>query len=47
MLSRGVGFPAFDLDRNGSLDAREWDVFRSMMAAENGLLAISSAVTPT
>ncbi len=41
MLGRGVGFPAFDLDRNGSLDAREWDVFRSMMAAENGLLAIS------
>ena len=41
MLGGAIGFPAFDLDRNGSLDAREWDVFRAMMAAENGLLAIT------
>ena len=34
------GFPAFDLDRNGSLDAKEWEIFRSMLASENGLLAI-------
>jgi outer membrane protein assembly factor BamB len=40
MLSPKYGFPAFDLDRNGSLDAKEWDIFRSMLASENGLLAI-------
>src|SRR4029450_12676881 len=40
MLSPKYGFPAFDLDRDGSLDAKEWDIFRSMLAAENGLLAI-------
>jgi outer membrane protein assembly factor BamB len=40
MLSPKFGFPAFDLDRDGSLDAKEWDVFRSMLASENGLLAI-------
>lgn len=40
MLSPNYGFPAFDLDRNGTLDAKEWDVFRAMLAAENGLLAI-------
>jgi outer membrane protein assembly factor BamB len=34
------GFPAFDLDRNGTLDAKEWDVLRAMLGAENGLLAI-------
>jgi outer membrane protein assembly factor BamB len=41
MLSPKGGFPAFDLDRDGRLDAREWDVFRSMLASENGLLAIT------
>jgi outer membrane protein assembly factor BamB len=41
MLRGNAGFPAFDLDRNGSLDAKEWDVFRMMLAAENGLLAIT------
>jgi outer membrane protein assembly factor BamB len=41
MLSPKAGFPAFDLDGNGSLDAKEWDVFRAMLAAENGLLAIA------
>ena len=38
---RDYGFPAFDLDRNDRLDAREWDVLRSMLASENGLLAVS------
>jgi outer membrane protein assembly factor BamB len=41
MLRSQAGFPAFDLDRNGSLDAREWEVFRAMMASENGLVAIA------
>jgi outer membrane protein assembly factor BamB len=40
MLAGNYGFPTFDLDRNGTLDAKEWDVFRSMLASENGLLAI-------
>jgi outer membrane protein assembly factor BamB len=38
MLS--VAFEAFDLDRNEKLNEREWEVFRAMMASENGLLAI-------
>ena len=38
MLS--AAFEAFDLDRNEKLDARDWEVFRAMMASENGLLAI-------
>jgi outer membrane protein assembly factor BamB len=41
MLASDYGFPAFDLDRNDKLDAREWDVFRSMLASENGLLAVT------
>jgi outer membrane protein assembly factor BamB len=41
MLSPKYGFPAFDLDRDGALDAKEWEVFRSMLASENGLLAIT------
>jgi outer membrane protein assembly factor BamB len=41
MLQPGVGFEAFDGDRDGKLDAREWDVFRAMLAAENGLIAIT------
>jgi outer membrane protein assembly factor BamB len=40
MLRKSAGFPFFDLDRNGSLDAKEWEMFRAMMASENGLLAI-------
>ena len=40
MLSPKYGFDAFDLNRNGTIDAAEWDVFRMMMASENGLLAI-------
>jgi outer membrane protein assembly factor BamB len=35
-----AAFEAFDLDRDQKLNARDWEVFRSMMAAENGLLAI-------
>jgi outer membrane protein assembly factor BamB len=41
MLSPRIGFPAFDGDRDGKLDAKEWDVMRAMLAAENGLLAIT------
>jgi outer membrane protein assembly factor BamB len=33
-------FEAFDLDRDQGLSAKEWGVFRAMMSAENGLLAI-------
>jgi outer membrane protein assembly factor BamB len=40
MLNPKYGFPAFDGDRDGKLDAKEWDVMRAMLAAENGLLAI-------
>jgi outer membrane protein assembly factor BamB len=39
-LKQKVYFEAFDLDRDGKLNAREWDIYRAMMAAENGLLAI-------
>jgi len=35
-----LAFEAFDSDRNDKLDAKDWEVFRGMMAAENGLLAI-------
>ena len=41
MLAGDYGFPAFDLDRDDRLDAREWDVFRAMLASENGLLAVT------
>ncbi len=40
MLSPKYGFDAFDLNRDGKLTANEWEVFRMMMASENGLLAI-------
>jgi outer membrane protein assembly factor BamB len=33
-------FEAFDMDRDEKLNPRDWEVFRSMMAAENGLLSI-------
>jgi outer membrane protein assembly factor BamB len=33
-------FEAFDMDRDEKLNAKEWEVFRGMMASENGLLAI-------
>ena len=35
-----AAFEAFDMDRDGNLNAKDWDVFRGMMASENGLLAI-------
>ena len=35
-----AAFEAFDLDRDEKLNAKDWEVFRAMMAAENGLLAI-------
>lgn len=33
-------FEAFDTNRDEKLDAKDWEVFRAMMASENGLLAI-------
>jgi outer membrane protein assembly factor BamB len=38
MLS--TAFEAFDTDRNDKLNDKDWEVFRAMMASENGLLAI-------
>src|SRR5215213_2873508 len=35
-----AAFEAFDMDRNEKLNAKDWEVFRAMMASENGLLAI-------
>jgi len=35
-----AAFEAFDMNRDEKLDARDWEVFRSMMSSENGLLAI-------
>lgn len=35
-----AAYEAFDMDRNEKLDARDWEVFRAMLASENGLLAI-------
>jgi outer membrane protein assembly factor BamB len=40
VLSPNYGFDAFDQNRDGKLNAKDWDIFRSMMASENGLLAI-------
>jgi len=40
MLQPGY-FEAFDGNRDGKLDAKDWDVFRAMLAAENGLMAIT------
>jgi outer membrane protein assembly factor BamB len=40
MLRPEAGFDAFDGNRDGKLDARDWQVFRAMLAAENGLMAI-------
>src|SRR6267378_378822 len=35
-----AAFEAFDTDRDEKLNAKDWEVFRAMMASENGLLAI-------
>ena len=40
VLHAGYGFDAFDLNRDAKLDAKDWEVFRSMMSSENGLLSI-------
>lgn len=40
VLNPNYGFDAFDLNRDAKLDAKDWQVFRAMMAAENGLLSI-------
>jgi len=41
MLRPEAGFDAFDGNRDGKLDAKDWDVFRAMLGAENGLMAIT------
>ncbi|MGI8733354.1 MAG: PQQ-binding-like beta-propeller repeat protein [Pyrinomonadaceae bacterium] len=33
-------FEAFDMNRDEKLNTKDWEVFRAMMASENGLLAI-------
>ncbi len=35
-----AAFEAFDMDRDEKLSAKDWEVFRAMMASENGLVAI-------
>ncbi|NOT59241.1 MAG: PQQ-binding-like beta-propeller repeat protein [Acidobacteria bacterium] len=35
-----AAFDAFDANKDDKLNANDWNVFRSMMASENGLLAI-------
>jgi outer membrane protein assembly factor BamB len=40
-LKTPVYFNTFDTDGDGKLDRREWEFCRAMMAAENGLLAIT------
>ena len=39
-LKKDAYFGTFDLDRDGKLNARDWEIHRAMMASENGLLAI-------
>ena len=41
MLRANAGFPAFDANRDGFLDAGDWAIMRAMLGAENGLLAIT------
>lgn len=40
VLHPGYGFDAFDANRDNKLDAKDWQIFRSMMSSENGLLSI-------
>jgi outer membrane protein assembly factor BamB len=35
-----AAFEAFDLNRDDKLNDKDWEIFRAMMASENGLLAI-------
>ncbi|MBC8031718.1 MAG: PQQ-binding-like beta-propeller repeat protein [Pyrinomonadaceae bacterium] len=39
MILEGA-FEAFDMDRDEKLNTKDWEVFRAMLASENGLLAI-------
>ncbi len=39
-LKQEAYFKALDTDEDGTLNSREWEICRAMMAAENGLLAI-------
>ena len=43
MLS--AAFEAFDMNRDEKLNPKDWEVFRAMMASENGLLAIKMGGT--
>jgi outer membrane protein assembly factor BamB len=43
MLS--AAFEAFDMNRDEKLNTSDWEVFRAMMASENGLLAIKMGGT--
>ena len=40
-----LGFEAYDMNRDQKLDSRDWEIFRLMMASENGLLAIKMGGT--
>ncbi len=40
VLGPNYGFDAFDMNRDQKLDPKDWQLFRAMMASENGLLAI-------
>jgi outer membrane protein assembly factor BamB len=40
LLKEDVLFQNFDLNRDGLLDARDWENYRASLAGENGLLAI-------
>jgi hypothetical protein len=35
-----AAFEAFDMNRDEKLNDKDWEVFRAMLASENGLLAI-------
>ena len=41
----GGAFEAFDMDRDEKLNPKDWEVFRAMMASENGLLAVKMGGT--
>lgn len=40
-------FPGLDRDRNGLLDASEWDFYRKMLSGQGGLLAFLQGEGPT
>jgi outer membrane protein assembly factor BamB len=40
VMMLGGAFEAFDMDRDDKLNERDWEVFRAMLASENGLLSI-------